>query len=77
MKERLFALSILLATTHISSALSTATEIIISVPEQQLAVIDRGKVISKYDLDIEVRSRRWQWNLSNAPRHVVCFGEIR
>ena len=48
MKERLFALSILLATTHISLALSAATEIIISVPDQQLALIDRGKVISKY-----------------------------
>jgi lipoprotein-anchoring transpeptidase ErfK/SrfK len=48
MKQRLFALSILLATTHISSALSVATEIIISVPDQQLAVIDRGKLISKY-----------------------------
>ena len=48
MKQRLFALSILLATTHISSALSAATEIVISVPDQQLALIDRGKLISKY-----------------------------
>jgi lipoprotein-anchoring transpeptidase ErfK/SrfK len=48
MKQRLLALSMLLATTHISSALSVATEIIVSVPDQQLAVIDRGKLISKY-----------------------------
>ena len=48
MRQRLLALSILLTTTHISWALSTATEIIISVPDQELAVIDRGKVISKY-----------------------------
>jgi len=48
MKQRLFPLSILLATTHISSALSAATEIVISVPDQQLALIDRGKLISKY-----------------------------
>ena len=48
MKQRLLALSILLTTIHISWALSTATEIIISVPDQELAVIDRGKVISKY-----------------------------
>src|SRR5947208_12808313 len=48
MKQRLLALSILLVTTHISSALSTATEIIISVPDQQLAMIDHGKLISKY-----------------------------
>src|SRR6266705_325647 len=48
MKQRLLALLILLATTHISLALSTATEIIISVPDQQLALIDRGKLISKY-----------------------------
>src|SRR5438128_3042838 len=48
MKQRLLALSILLTTIHISWALSTATEIIISVPDQQLALIDRGKLISKY-----------------------------
>ncbi len=48
MKQRLLALSILLTTIHISWALSTATVIIISVPDQELAVIDRGKVISKY-----------------------------
>src|SRR5437667_1357402 len=48
MKQRLLALPILLATSHISLALSTATEIIISVPDQQLALIDRGKLISKY-----------------------------
>jgi hypothetical protein len=44
----MFALSILLATAHISFALSLAAEIIVSVPDQQLAVIDRGKLISKY-----------------------------
>jgi lipoprotein-anchoring transpeptidase ErfK/SrfK len=48
MKQRLFVLSILLATTPVSWALSAATEIIISVPDQQLALIDRGKLISKY-----------------------------
>ena len=48
MKQRLLALSILLTTIHISWALSTATEIIVSVPDQQLALIDRGKLISKY-----------------------------
>jgi hypothetical protein len=48
MKQRLLALSILLATTRISWALSAATEIVISVPDQQLAAIDRGKLISKY-----------------------------
>jgi lipoprotein-anchoring transpeptidase ErfK/SrfK len=48
MKQRLLALSIMLVTTPVSWALSTATEIIISVPDQQLALIDRGKLISKY-----------------------------
>lgn len=48
MKQRLLALSIMLATAPVSWALSTATEIIISVPDQQLAMIDRGKLISKY-----------------------------
>jgi lipoprotein-anchoring transpeptidase ErfK/SrfK len=43
-------LSILLATTQLSWGLSVATEIVVSVPDQQLAVIDRGKVISKYPI---------------------------
>jgi lipoprotein-anchoring transpeptidase ErfK/SrfK len=48
--KSLFALSILLATAHLSSALSVATEIVVSVPDQQLAVIDRGKLVSKYPI---------------------------
>src|ERR1700736_4241336 len=47
---RFIALSILLATTQLSWGLSVATEIVVSVPDQQLAVIDRGKVISKYPI---------------------------
>jgi L,D-transpeptidase catalytic domain len=48
--RRFIALSILLVTTQLSWGLSVATEIVVSVPEQQLAVIDRGKVISKYPI---------------------------
>jgi len=48
--KSLLTLSILLATTQLSSALSVATEIVISVPDQQLALIDRGKLISKYPI---------------------------
>ena len=48
--RRFVALSILLATTQLSWGLSVATEIVVSVPDQQLAVIDRGKVISKYPI---------------------------
>ena len=48
--RRFIALSILLATTQLSWGLSVATEIVVSVPDQQLAVIDRGKVISKYPI---------------------------
>ena len=48
--KSLLALSILLAMTQLSSALSVATEIVISVPDQQLALIDRGKLISKYPI---------------------------
>jgi lipoprotein-anchoring transpeptidase ErfK/SrfK len=48
MKRILLSLSILLTIMQIARALSPATEIIVSVPEQQLAVIDRGKLISKY-----------------------------
>jgi len=45
-----FTLSILLAAAGLSFAQSVATEIIISVPDQQLAVVDRGKLISKYPI---------------------------
>ena len=48
--KTLLALSILLATTQLSSALSVATEIVVSVPDQQLALIDRGRLISKYPI---------------------------
>ena len=47
---RFIALSILLATTQLSWGLSVATEIVVSVPDQRLAVIDRAKVISKYPI---------------------------
>lgn len=33
-----------------ASALSLASEIVVSVPEQQLAVIDRGKIIARYPI---------------------------
>jgi lipoprotein-anchoring transpeptidase ErfK/SrfK len=46
----LVALSILLATSQLSSALSVATEMVVSVPDQQLALIDRGRLISKYPI---------------------------
>lgn len=48
--KSLVALLILFATTQLSSAISVATEMIVSVPDQQLAVIDRGKLISKYPI---------------------------
>ena len=48
--RRFIALSILLVTTQLSWGLSVATEIVVSVPDQQLAVIDRGKVIAKYPI---------------------------
>jgi L,D-transpeptidase-like protein len=48
--RRFVALSILLATTQLSWGLSVATEIVVSVPDQQLGVIDRGKVISTYPI---------------------------
>ena len=43
-------MSILFATTQLSWGLSVATEIVVSVTDQQLAVIDRGKLISKYPI---------------------------
>jgi lipoprotein-anchoring transpeptidase ErfK/SrfK len=48
--KTLLSLSILLATGPLSWGLSVATEIVISVPDQQLALIDRGKLISKYSI---------------------------
>jgi lipoprotein-anchoring transpeptidase ErfK/SrfK len=48
MKAALFSFWILVSLSQTLRALSPATEIIISVPDQQLAVIDRGKLISKY-----------------------------
>jgi hypothetical protein len=48
--KSLVALSILFATSQLSSALSVATEMIVSVPDQQLALIDRGRLISKYPI---------------------------
>src|SRR6267142_2566069 len=48
--KSLLALSILLPTAHLSWALSVATEIVVSVPDQKLALIDRGKLISKYPI---------------------------
>ena len=38
----------LLIVAPIAYGLSPATEIIVSVPDQQLALVDRGKLISKY-----------------------------
>lgn len=43
-------LSIWLTTGRFTFAQSVATEIIVSVPDQQLALIDRGKLISKYSI---------------------------
>jgi lipoprotein-anchoring transpeptidase ErfK/SrfK len=48
--KSLLTLSILLATLTAACALSPATEVIVSVPDQQLALIDRGKLISKYPI---------------------------
>src|SRR5438477_12373789 len=48
MKPAVFIFSFLIFLAQTSRALSVAAEIIVSVPNQQLAVIDRGKLISKY-----------------------------
>jgi len=42
--------SIFFAATPLSFAQSVATEIIVSVPDQKLAVIDRGRLISKFPI---------------------------
>jgi len=48
MKRAILVFSFLIFLAQTARALSVATEIIVSVPDQQLAVIDHGKVISKY-----------------------------
>jgi lipoprotein-anchoring transpeptidase ErfK/SrfK len=48
MKAASLSFWILVSLSQTLRALSAATEIVISVPDQQLAVIDRGKLISKY-----------------------------
>lgn len=48
MKAALLSFWILVSLSQTLRALSAATEMVISVPDQQLAVIDRGKLISKY-----------------------------
>jgi lipoprotein-anchoring transpeptidase ErfK/SrfK len=48
--KTLATLSILFVTMQFSWGLSVATEIVVSVPDQQLAIIDRGKLISKYPI---------------------------
>ena len=48
MKPTLFWLSILFAIPATVRALSPAVEIVVSVPDQQLALIDRGRLFSKY-----------------------------
>src|SRR5437016_11110033 len=48
--KSLLALSILLVILDAAHALSPATEMIVSVPDQQLALIDRGKLVSKYSI---------------------------
>jgi lipoprotein-anchoring transpeptidase ErfK/SrfK len=48
--KTLLAFSILLVTARMSFAQSVATEIVVSVPDQQLALIDRGRLISKFPI---------------------------
>ena len=48
--KTLLALSILFVAARLSFAQSVATEIVISVPDQKLAVVDRGRLISKFPI---------------------------
>ena len=48
--KALLAFSIVLVTAQVSFAQSVATEIVVSVPDQQLALIDRGRLISKFPI---------------------------
>ena len=48
MKQTLLSLSILLAMAAIARALSPAAEIVVSVPDQELALLDRGRVVARY-----------------------------
>ena len=48
MKRTVALQSVLAMVVSIAGAMSPAAEIIVSVPDQSLALIDRGKLISKY-----------------------------
>jgi L,D-transpeptidase-like protein len=48
MKLAIIIFAVLILSSQTSRAISVAAEIIVSVPDQQLAVVDRGKLISKY-----------------------------
>ena len=50
MKRMLVLISMSLAAAPATQALSPAAELIISVPDQQLALVDHGKLISKYPI---------------------------
>ena len=50
MKRMLLLISMSLATASATQALSPAAELIISIPDQQLALVDRGQLISKYPI---------------------------
>ena len=50
MRRLALSISVLLAIPPIAHALSPAAEIIVSIPDQQLALIDRGKLISRYPI---------------------------
>jgi L,D-transpeptidase-like protein len=50
MNRTFLSLSILFVMAGISQALSPAAEIFVSVPDQQLALLDHGKVIARYPI---------------------------
>ncbi len=78
MKAALLSFWILVSLSQTLRALSAATEIVISVPDQQLAVIDRGKLLSKYAISTSKfglgdGNGCAGWNNRTVARAIVAF----
>lgn len=76
----LLLLMLLLATLGASAAHATplCADMIVSVPDQVLALADRGKIDrALLNFDFEVRNRRFCCQLSHTARYAVRFSKSR
>ena len=61
-----------------ADAAPLSADMIVSVPDQVLALVDRGKLIAQLlNFDLEVRNRRFRCQLSHAAWHIIRFSKNR